>query len=90
MKIKIRVTQKDIKEGKKLAEFDCPVSLAMQRTFKAECVEVSNMRADAFACGKGRKDLAFSLPQEARLFISKFDNDVEVKPFSFTLESEAI
>lgn len=86
MKVKVDVTAEDIEAGKGHAgrACKCPVALAMARATKNK-VYVSQTRwATILFDDKSWQE--FETPTEAAEFISKFDANLPVEPFTFELE----
>lgn len=80
--MKITVTKKDIENGFPASCSSCPIALAIRRaTRKNILVGSSEIGHPAI----GFKDI--KLPKKVRLFIERFDQDIPVKPFSFTLDT---
>jgi hypothetical protein len=85
-RIKITVTATDIRKAKKLvlvkaAAYSCPIALAAQRTLKDEQARVF-MDEIKLCIENGQR---LRLPLKAQRFISRFDDNKPVKPFSFTV-----
>lgn len=80
MRVKIEVTEKDIRLGRRQASSTtkCPVARALKRVFKSRfrICEVS------FAT---LEDAVITLPREAGLFMYALEGGKSVKPFSFTI-----
>lgn len=72
-----KVTQEDIKNGKRGEGRTCPIALCLKRTGREWFV------GDTYISSP-KKFLA--LPTKARNFIFKFDDGLPVKPFSFKLK----
>lgn len=75
--MKIDVTQEDIDNGCPESYFRCPVALAISKIGE-ECISVGHVAI--FIGGK-----VFRTPSEVKYFISLFDKNEKVKPFSFEL-----
>lgn len=82
--IVVRVTERDIVEGKRGAPRYCPVALAIKRKTKLR-PSVARLGV-TFRRGVG--DVHVKLPLVASKFIANFDTDqaVPMKPFEFELE----
>ena len=84
--MKITVTQEHINEARDLLNSDqyvsvyckCPIALALQ-----EAMNDPNWRVGGECIWRAGFMNAIVLPKEASTFIFKFDNNEEVKPFSF-------
>lgn len=77
----VRVTRKDIKNGERNNREECPVALALARTFGLVrgVMTVEERRLEI-------NDKPFcTLPASVCKFILAFDAEKPVKPFSFTL-----
>ena len=80
-KIKVKVTKKDIANGKRSKCTKCPIALAIRRvqgcsTYMVSSYSIYN-RSYEYLC---------NLPKKAANFVSQFDDGNKVKPFSFTVE----
>jgi len=75
--MKITVTQKDIKNGKPCKSFLCPIAIAVQRKTKG----IYRVMAEELV----KKGVVYPLPDIAKEFISRFDEGMPVKPFSFEI-----
>lgn len=76
--MKIKVTRKHIRKGKRGLSFRCPVALALKEKTKVEWMvglRYANSRVKLF-----------DLPPVAVDFIRDFDDGKRVEPFSFELE----
>lgn len=79
MDIRVKVTQDDIKNGKRCLSRKCPLALAVARaTGKSAIVRVTTLTVDNFAH-------RFNMSKKLIRFINDFDSDRPVKPFSFIL-----
>lgn len=79
----ITVTQKHIDEGLIADCSRCPVALAIREVFPY--VDEILIRSTDVWLGKGENLIVKELPIGVRFFIRNFDNDKDVKPFSFEL-----
>jgi hypothetical protein len=79
--MKIKVTQSDIKKGKRKKLTLCPVALAIRRTVKTGRVSVNNLIVTVGA--RERR-----LPLDAQTFVRNFDLGRHVEPFAFELPIE--
>lgn len=87
-RVRVEVTQKDIDEGRANVRHikafggcvadECPVALALNREVHA----FSSVTPAHIRFGK----VEIKSPTSVQRFISKFDRNNEVKPFTFTLE----
>lgn len=83
--IKIKVTEEDIKKGKRFNSACCPVGLACQRVLHknwAEVFEFLTLRQT-----ENGLRIYFEM-QGVAGFISKFDSGETVQPFEFELPEE--
>lgn len=79
--MKIRVTKKDIMQGKRNSISMCPIALAVKRAYKAESIIVSDNYARLTF--KTVKEKKIRLPAIARKFIKKVDNNLPIEPIEF-------
>jgi len=86
MKVRFRVTKKDINDGKPGSCSLCPIALSMKRRGFEVAVGVSILNIPSPS-----KDDCYSIYTKPKMqsFISEFDNFIDVKPFQFTLEIPA-
>lgn len=89
--MKIRVTKKDIKEGKPKSCAKCPIALAVTRKTGYRWILVGGC-VDVY---KSRRKMADEdsyktaiLPLDAHSFIRRFDQGYPVEPFTFDLTFE--
>ena len=84
MAMKIKVTEKDIKEGVKFSAKMCPVSLALRRNgVKRPRVYVGHIQHGP------RDDWTVTWnPYKVEQFILKFDSGKKVKPFKFVFNED--
>lgn len=87
----IDVTQEDIAMARQYIKNNpantptyCPVALALKRKCKRGKVNVGNNFIHFYRDNKTKK---YNLPAHAQAFISKFDANHEVAPFSFKVEA---
>ena len=80
MKIRIDVTEDDIKNGRRGHGEKCPVALACQR------VNVKNFSSVEFGAVSFNDGKMISHSCEVQEFVQRFDSGKEVQPFSFELE----
>lgn len=79
--MKIDVTQEDIDHGMPKCFYDCPVALAIKRTYGIEYARVNGY----ILVGLKRGALT---PPDVTTFIKQFDAGHYVEPFSFELPIE--
>ena len=77
--MKIDVTELDIENGKCGVAFSCPVALAVRRATGITRVYVGSRHLEI-----GDRRMAIPIP--VRRFITCFDAEIPVGPFSFELE----
>lgn len=77
-KLTVRVTAKDIREGKAGDACRCPIAHAVRRVTGGRKVSVGLFRA--YFGG-----VCFTLPRRAVCFVQDFDRRWPVKPFQFTV-----
>ena len=80
MKVKVEVTAKDIKNGRRCDPNACPIALAAKRATKGRIIRA----LDNFFRLNDESTLPHSLKRVAK-FIQNFDSSKPVKPFSFTI-----
>ncbi len=82
--MKITVTQEHIDGGVKDSPWACPIARALPRAPAGYDYEVFEDRVHLWSSREGAR---YSyLPEEARLFVAKFDNGEAVEPFEFELD----
>jgi hypothetical protein len=90
MKIKVEVTEKDIKRGKPVSCSGCPIALAFRRATKTTSSSKRMKYVDVSGGYVGfvykNDDYWVDLPRRAQNFIHKFDLGKSVKPFSFVVK----
>jgi hypothetical protein len=82
MEIKVIVSQEDIAKGVKRDPDNCPIACAIKRMGYTD-VSVAALGVYFWS---GDTYYSLALPQEATIFITRFDKDFSVAPFSFNLE----
>ena len=89
--IEIEVTKDDIYLGVPRGH-SCPISLASERVMDGDVMtHRSVMRRLYFHPNTGEKMMAeYALPPEARTFIYRFDEGLEVEPFIFQVEDAEV
>lgn len=92
--VTIDVTQDDIDNGARGNARECPIARALDRTFPLEPLPEDATPGLAHWWSvtwfvkryvKGEVTVVASLPPAANEFVSRFDHDSEVEPFSFDL-----
>lgn len=78
--MKIEVKQEHIEKGQKGSPFLCPIAWAIreQTDLKSFGVTPEYIRI--------KHKYIWNIPKKVSVFIQKFDNDEQVKPFSFNLK----
>jgi hypothetical protein len=80
--ITIHVTEEDIADGTRMSGRECAVALAGKRELINCDVEVSY---SWISVDEGDDGITlYTLPDEARVFVSDFDGGIPVEPFKFT------
>lgn len=76
----IKVIQKDIDNGVRVNCYDCPIALSLRRKYKAaRSIEVGGSRADIHY----KNHIKYiTLPKSLVNFISRFDENLPVKPIT--------
>lgn len=83
MKLKLKVTNRDIKEGNAGTTDSCPVALAALRAgFEEPSVSDNKIELKTPA----GSTLRIRTPRSVAKFIERFDEDKSVRPGTFTLE----
>ena len=78
--MKIEVTAEDLRLGTPTYG-NCPISIAAMRAFNATFVYTQSPK---MYVGKGALTGGmYDLPLEAKIFVNAFDQEKEVKPFTF-------
>ncbi len=87
MKITIKVTKSDIKNGIKRDCDTCPIALAITRVLSPKyIIEIEPDQVNIYKHGTILMDCGdYPLPKIAKAFILKFDRGHHVNPFSFNL-----
>ncbi len=84
-KVTIEVTDDDISDGVPLLTHSCPIALAAKRINLAKVISVGGHFAYV-RNGYSSYPAIVTLPIEAIDFISAFDSNQPVEPFSFEIE----
>jgi hypothetical protein len=85
MRIRVRVSQRDINTGQPMEDTQCPIAKAFRRASGKRNVEVTFSRI--FIGGMwSQHSYSYKLPSSAINFIRRFDDGKKVKPFEFTVE----
>jgi len=86
-KVKLKITDSNIKNGKITDPANCPIANAIKRQFKG-LVSVSVLADRAFIKlknGKRATTYNSNLSKEATQFVKNFDRGFKVRPFKFEL-----
>lgn len=87
MKLKINVTEKDIKEGKKDMPNSCPIARAVNRRLNKNSYALIYSNWITFYNRNNSQRQAYERVQgEVSTFIHQFDRGKVVKPLTFNLE----
>ena len=81
-KLEIIVTEGDIKRGKKMNIFTCPIAKAAKRALKYKVKLSVGGETLRFYTDK---EYVIHLPKKAEKFILSFDKGEKVKPFKFVI-----
>lgn len=83
--ITIHVTEEDIENGTRMNGNECAIALAGKRELiDCEDIEVSY---SWISVDEGDDQITmYTLPDDAKQFISNFDGDFHVEPFKFTAQ----
>jgi hypothetical protein len=83
----VEVTAEDIRLGKPSSNCKCAVALALNRIPGVSSAHVEFGGATVtYTLAGVTYDLAFNLPEQASDFITAFDQEEPVEPFTFTAE----
>lgn len=90
----VNVTQNDIKRGKRMNCFQCPVSRATRRALKRNKVDTDLVSSAplyimATEVSSFRSEFKARTPDIVVSFMAEFDNGEPVYPFSFKLTNES-
>lgn len=87
MKVHVRVTKTDIKEGVPESTSYCPIARALERRHPRRTAEVGINGDEVYIYEAARAYIA-TLPLEACDFIHAFDAGELVEPFAFDMDFE--
>jgi hypothetical protein len=76
VKVKVTVTRADIRCGKRMDPYSCPIARAVIRASGCQDISVGSYTARV-----GQR--VFNLSRAARRFVFEFDKRAKGKPFSF-------
>lgn len=85
MKVTVDVNMHDITDGNQGSCWDCPVALAVRRALPDYTVVVFDDSISLLA-RKTDEQHSINISEDVEAFIRSFDNDGDVRPFSFELE----
>jgi len=87
MKRKIEITKADIKKGWAGAVRDCPIARAIKRSLRIDTIHVGQSMA---SFDFHNRKFSLFLPSKVTSWIGRFDNEKNVKPFTFILRSNPV
>ncbi len=91
MKVIIEVTKLDIEQGKKTLHDECAIALATSRALNLTGDRRVSVTKSNILVTAGPKltvnDPKYSISEEVKSFITKYDKGEEVQPFSFEIET---
>lgn len=87
--VRIQITAHNIQHGDRGAPASCPIALAIGRTLGLASVSVSGRRVSLSSNGDISSTETYLLPLRAKYFVTDFDHQKPVKPFSFALGKKA-
>lgn len=82
------VTQGDIDKGEPFDATNCPVGRCIKRTLRLSDKQAEGLLVDVSTLEYADPDcdvILATFPKSVVDFLADFDNDITVKPFSFTL-----
>jgi hypothetical protein len=85
MIVDVHVKDEDIRDGDQGSCSECPVALALSRAIPNAAIHVFDDSVIIMPYDSDRR-FSLNLPDNVCDFISSFDNDGDVWPFSFQLE----
>ena len=83
--MKIKITKEDIYRGQSRSACNCPIAQALKRCTGIYNLSVGKQSA-VYTKPRSWTSSAILLPIKVQQFIQKFDNNQEVKPFSFQID----
>ena len=84
--MKVKITKKHIKKGKRKNPRKCPIALALHETGEfGSLILIGNCEITASYPGYDDPYYSFTLPYECHLFTCDYDEGKPVKPFEFEL-----
>jgi len=87
MKVKVNVTQRDIKAGCKVNATCCPIARAINRLLRGgHSSSVCQFGGHIYETGPVAEIV---IPKKAAAFMDAFDKPAPVRPFTFTLDLPA-
>lgn len=98
MKVIFRVTQDQINSGQPKDVCSCPVALSLSKRLKEgykvvvceDAIVFSEYEKDEHYGIHSKRLFSIPLPKSIGDFISRFDHDIPVEPFSFSLTDERL
>lgn len=86
-RVKVTVTKRDIQRGKTEEPKLCPIALAIKRVVPPRVTKVwEGVMRECVDWDGAFVEALSDLPQKATKFIDRFDDEEQVKPFSFVLK----
>jgi len=92
--IQIQVTETDIRKGKCANSLECAVALALQRSFLHDendhrASVALDITDNKWAYVGSVKGITVDLPETAQQWIKRYDANLPVEPFTFTVDVPA-
>lgn len=81
--MKVRVSQDAINHGVPRCEGWCPIALAIK--LDHPYITIAGVSGKDVVVSNGESVQLFELPEEAKEFVARFDNNETVKPITFNL-----
>lgn len=85
MKVKISVTQDHINLGVRHGAAVCPIARAVREQIDGASFVTVKSYVSLYSQHEDRS-ISYTLPNEARLFMERFDEGLSVQPFEFEME----
>lgn len=92
MNIRIQVTARDIREGQRNSNTQCPVCRAIGRRLNAQhypVVSAGRLNLHQFGTRSPRPIASLVLPAYATRWVLRFDERLAIRPFSFEIDIPA-
>jgi hypothetical protein len=83
----LKITTRDIAEGKRKSYCECPIALAARRAWRAPLDRRLTVRHEGIFVGDFEDDVLWSaeLPPELRRFMERFDKGLPVQPLTMSV-----